>query len=249
MRAPDALTASKIATAIVSIATAVVMYMLMPMILDMLKIVEIIRKGRLQEMSRLMRLVTEHCTEVIATHSVDQALRFLSVNGASESCFRQTPEMLIGTSFYSIICEEDLLRVKSVVEDAMRRALHSTVTDLSATRMEYRVRTSATSCSLWMESNVSIAYEDMQPLIIIITRDITNRRAMEAQRRLVEEQERDNTVVNAKLQFIACTAHDLKTYVLPFVRAIACPGIISQPFFSVRWRAFEWPWICSKPRS
>jgi PAS domain S-box-containing protein len=213
LSAPGAVVGSKVATAIVSVATAIVMYLIMPMILEMLRLVEIIRKGRLQEMSRLMRLVTEHCTEVIATHSVDQHLRFLSANGASESCFGRSPDELIGQSFFSVIHEDDAEQVKSVLEDVMHRALQTTVTDLTATRMEYRVKNLRDGEPKWMESSVSIAYEDMQPLLIIITRDITTRRFVEQRRFQETESERDAAVVNAKLHFLACAAHDLKTYV------------------------------------
>lgn len=232
LSAPGAVVGSKVATAVVSVATAIVMYLIMPMILEMLRLVEVIRKGRLQEMSRLMRLVTEHCTEVIATHSVDQHLRFLSANGASESCFGKSPHELIGQSVFSVIHEDDAEQVKNILEDVMHRALQTTVTDLTATRMEYRVKNLQDGEPKWMESSVSIAYEDMQPLLIIITRDITTRRVVEQRRFQETEAERDAAVVNAKLHFLACAAHDLKTYA--FCRSPVCLLAAAMHGFCVR---------------
>lgn len=199
----------KVITAIISIITAIVMYTIFPIFLDTMRLVEVIRKGKLQGMSRLMTLVTGNCTDVIATHSVDPQVRFLSVNGAAAIAFKRSPEALLGTSFYSIVSDEDVAHVREVLESVMRQALQTSVlTDLPAITMEYRVKSEPPG---WMESSVTIGYEDMQPMLIIITRDMTSRKSLEEQRRRDEDAARTEILLNAKLQFIACCAHDLKT--------------------------------------
>jgi PAS domain S-box-containing protein len=189
--------------------------MIMPEVLSTIRLLELSRRGMLQEMSRLMRLVTEHCTEVIATHSVDLELKFLSVNGACDTVFHTFPQTLVGQSFYSVVHEDDRERVRCAFDEAVRRALSSGDREATVVTIDYRTPELPGEATTWVESSASVAFEDTHPIIIIISRNITWRKELEARRREDEEVARNESVVNAKLHYITCTAHDLKTYAFP----------------------------------
>jgi PAS domain S-box-containing protein len=136
------------------------------------------------------QLVADHASDFISIHSA--AGIYLFASPACERMFGWRPEELIGRSAYDFFFEEDLDRIVKT---------HANLGDSVPGRVEYRLRRpDGTYC--WVESlSQATAGADGVRQIVAITRDISERKAVEfALEKSVRDLER----------FAFVAAHDLR---------------------------------------
>lgn len=124
------------------------------------------------------RLLAEHCTDIISRHDPEGRYRFAS--HAAEELLGWAPEALVGRSMFEAIHPDDLAAVQ-----ASHEALRSPSAPVG---VEYRIRRQDGSY-LWVETTSRAVRDDDGAVveIIAVTRDISERKEAEQQRREAEQ--------------------------------------------------------------
>lgn len=156
---------------------------------------------RLLEQERRYRMLAEHATDMISTHTPDG--RYTYASPACRRLFGYEPEELVGRSAYDFFDTRDL----PAVNDSHEKVL--TANDIST--VTYRIR-HRNGRSIWIETTSKNVRDEQSGLvreIIAISRDVTHRR--EIIQRLEEARETAESASRAKTEFLANMSHEIRT--------------------------------------
>jgi PAS domain S-box-containing protein len=130
----------------------------------------------LRESEARYRLITENANDMIGL--LDQHGTFLYISPSVWSLLGYKPSELLGALLFDLIHPDDLGRVRE----------HWTQLDLRRTQIAYRVRHCNGSWR-WFDAQAALIERDQQPYMVMVGRDITERRQLEAQ--LIQVQKLD----------------------------------------------------------
>jgi hypothetical protein len=200
--------------AVVSILSATVNFILFPKIADALSNVELDSHGKLQHAESYMVDIVNMVKESVVVLSPEA--RIVRGNDISKTLFGTG---FIGQKLTSLVHRED----RPLFESTLQRVLASY--DGVPVSIEYRIstgevsmtsNTSGIQSSLWVEStfckgtnvgaNGVLNYD-----VKMLTRSIDDRKRGARYRQYYEEAKEREAVNEAKLRYVSCIAHDLKT--------------------------------------
>ncbi|MBI5104527.1 MAG: EAL domain-containing protein [Solirubrobacterales bacterium] len=147
------------------------------------------------EQGRELRLLTEHSGDIIAVHDIEGRITYAT--GAAEALVGIAPQHLVGLNVLDVCHHEDVPAVRAAEE-----AAHRGETSLVA----YRVRHVRTGEWIWLESHVRPVDRHASDAhsAVIVTRDITDRRAAEdAARDAAAEARRQQALLEEAAQMAA----------------------------------------------
>ncbi|HWU13291.1 MAG TPA: PAS domain S-box protein [Caulobacter sp.] len=150
------------------------------------------------------RLLAENASDVIL--HCDAAGRITYISPAVLAVIGRHPEDLIGSSVFEWIEPEDAFGVRAAVATQLRSRGTA-----PATAVEFRVRDKQ-GRELWFEARPTLAFDPVSGEVTGITdvlRDITARRALEAELRTARAQAEAAAAV--KSEFLANMSHELRT--------------------------------------
>lgn len=156
----------------------------------------------LQESEKLYRLLAENTSDMITRHLPDGT--YLYVSPACRTLFGYEPEELIGTNAFEQMHPEDVKRIITITQEAVRTG-GSNVT-------QYRHRTKDGQY-IWVETAGKVMKNERTGNIediICVVRDITERKKIE--KTLEEELVRRRILVDQSRDGIVVLAHDGKVY-------------------------------------
>ena len=175
------------------------------------------------------RLLAENATDLIMHHDVEGRVTYISPSVLPATGY--APDDVIGTSILEWIDPRDMPQVRAAVSVQFKS--RGAAPPLS---VEYRVR-HRDGRELWLEARPTLAFDPQTGAITGITdvvRDVTARRAMEAELRTARAEAEAAAAV--KSEFLANMSHELRTpltAVLGFSRLVA-----EQPDLSDTSRAY-----------
>lgn len=194
--------------AIVSCATAIAGYKVFPAILNVLNKLELSDEGQIQHLENYIINVINLFNESIVILNTDGKIE--RGNSSSAKFFGKS---FISASVYDFIHPDDKERFRLATQSVSRGY------DFCIT-IEYRVLDQLTSSGfIWVESKLnkrvgmdySVVYE-----LNMITRDVNERKKQAHFERLSLSAKTEANMNAAKLRYITCTAHDLKTPIHSF---------------------------------
>ncbi|MBU1941002.1 MAG: PAS domain S-box protein [Candidatus Thermoplasmatota archaeon] len=164
-----------------------------------------VQKSELHEANNRYRLIMEYASDLIATVSYDNDMRFIYVSPSHKEELGHPMKHLVGSSLFEYIHEEDTEKLSQVRNYLLDHKFKGLITGtLKAQYLDLRIRDMHGS---WHDIEMSLTPLDSE--IVLISRDITERKRSveEIQRKNVELQELDAL----KTAFLNTTSHELRT--------------------------------------
>ncbi|KAG5189916.1 hypothetical protein JKP88DRAFT_205906 [Tribonema minus] len=215
----------RITCAVVSVVTAVVLALMLPLLLQ----VEVTKRGLPREALTRYEMIMRHSLDVISTHeSLSGSCSFLSVSPSVTRLMGYSVDELLGRPLFDFVSRRDYARVVNELNTIVKghtAAMQSGLADLryhadTTTTIEYRLRCKDGERKC-VETGVSIGMEGQGTVLVLVTRDVGERKAQEMERR-----ERENLQMSmaVRQQYISSIAHDLKTPISTFQLALDLLG-------------------------
>jgi PAS domain-containing protein len=192
--------------------------------------VEVTKRGLPAEALARYEMIMRHSLDVISTHeSLSGSCSFLSVSPSVTRLMGYTVDDLLGRPLFDFVSRKDYARVVDELH-CIVQSWHESIEcgpdgnincapkhrEGVTTTIEYRLKCKNGERKL-VETGVSIGMEGQGTVLVLVTRNVGERKAQELERRERENLEMSMAV---RQQYISSIAHDLKTPISTFQLAL-----------------------------